>query len=64
LKLQDGWTNITYKRGAKLVNKMGGWWLTSVILATKEAEIRRIVVRSQPGKIVLENTQHKKALVE
>jgi hypothetical protein len=25
------------------------WWLTSIILATKEAEIRRIEVRSQPG---------------
>jgi hypothetical protein len=27
-------------------------WLTSVILTTQEAEIRRIVVRSQPGQIV------------
>jgi hypothetical protein len=27
------------------------WWLTPVILATQEAEIRRIEVRSQPGKI-------------
>jgi hypothetical protein len=27
-------------------------WLTPVILATQEAEIRRITVRSQPGKIV------------
>jgi hypothetical protein len=25
----------------------GHWWLTPVILATQEAEIRRIVVRSQ-----------------
>jgi hypothetical protein len=29
-------------------------WLTPVILATQEAEIRRIVVRSQPGQIVCE----------
>jgi hypothetical protein len=29
-------------------------WLTSVILATQEAEIRRIVVQSQPGQIVHE----------
>jgi hypothetical protein len=27
-------------------------WLTPVILATQEAEIRRNVVRSQPGKVV------------
>jgi hypothetical protein len=24
------------------------WWLTPIILATQEAEIRRIVVQSQP----------------
>jgi hypothetical protein len=40
-----------------------------VILATQEAEIRRIMVRSQPGQIVLETlsqkkTHHKKGLVE
>jgi hypothetical protein len=29
-------------------------WLTSIVLATQEAEIRRIVVRSQPGQIVRE----------
>jgi hypothetical protein len=28
-------------------------WFTPVILATPEAEIRRIMVQSQPGKIVL-----------
>jgi hypothetical protein len=28
------------------------WWLTPVIIATQEAEIRRIEVRSQPRQIV------------
>jgi hypothetical protein len=36
-----------------------------VILATQEAEIRRITVRSQPGKIgYLEKILHKKGLME
>jgi hypothetical protein len=30
------------------------WWLTPVILATQEEEIRRIVVQSQLRQIVLE----------
>jgi hypothetical protein len=30
----------------------GHQWLTSVILATQETEIRRIVVESQPGQII------------
>jgi hypothetical protein len=32
----------------------GRWWLTPVILAIQEAEIRRIVFRSQLGQIVSE----------
>jgi hypothetical protein len=39
------------------------WWLTPVILATEEAEIRKIVVPSQPWQTVYEilsqKTQHK-----
>jgi hypothetical protein len=34
-------------------------WLTPVILATQEAEIRRIEVRSQPGEIVRETLSQK-----
>jgi hypothetical protein len=29
-----------------------GWWLTPVILATQETEIRRITIGSQPGQTV------------
>jgi hypothetical protein len=43
-------------------------WPTSVILATQEAEIRRIAVRSQLGQIVHKTLsgkiRHKKGLVE
>jgi hypothetical protein len=30
----------------------GRWWLSPIILATQEAEIRRITIQSQPGQIV------------
>jgi hypothetical protein len=42
----------------KKLKKAGHQWLTSVILAT-EAEIRRITVQSQPGKIVPETLSQK-----
>jgi hypothetical protein len=33
----------------KIVILVGCWWLTPVILATREAEIKRIAVRSLPN---------------
>jgi hypothetical protein len=54
--------------GLKVKNVMEArcWWLTPVILATQEADIRKIPVQSQPGQIVhatsyLKKTLHKKA---
>jgi hypothetical protein len=48
----------------KKVNIAGFQWLMHVILATQEAEIRRIVVQSQLGQTVWEmlsqKTNHKK----
>jgi hypothetical protein len=47
----------------------GDWWLTPVIQATQEAEIKRMVVQSQPQQIVLETPfskkiHHKKELLK
>jgi hypothetical protein len=40
-------------------------WLTPIILATQEADIRRITVRSQPfTRSYLEKAYHKKGLAE
>jgi hypothetical protein len=38
----------------------GRWRLPPIILATQEAEVRRITVRSQPRRIVLQTLSQKK----
>jgi hypothetical protein len=55
----------------KMPNLARHWWLKPVILATQEAEIRKIVVRNQPGQIACEivsqknsSHTHKKVLME
>jgi hypothetical protein len=40
-------------------DKSGALWLTPVIPATQEAEIRRTAVQSQPGQIVQETQSQK-----
>jgi hypothetical protein len=39
--LRPAWT-------IKILSLAGHWWLTSIILATQEAKIRRTEVRSKP----------------
>jgi hypothetical protein len=44
----------------RLVNILAGyWWLMPVILATQEAEIRRIAVQSQPRQTVYQTLSQK-----
>jgi hypothetical protein len=50
LKDHDGFKNALV---------LGIRWLTPVILTTQEAEIRRIMVQSQPGQIVQETLSRK-----
>jgi hypothetical protein len=45
---------ILWKKKEKRKKEAGCQWLTPVILATQEADIRRIIVQSQPKPIVLE----------
>jgi hypothetical protein len=45
---------VKKKNLTKRITKDGHQWLTLVILATQEAEIRRIAVQNQAGQIVHE----------
>jgi hypothetical protein len=45
----------------KIKFKFGCWWLTPVILATQEAEIRRVMVQSQCWQIAHETLCRKKS---
>jgi hypothetical protein len=47
----------------KKVGVVGHQWLTSVNLATQVAEIRRIVVQSQPRQIVHKTLSQKKIYI-
>jgi hypothetical protein len=40
----------------------GPQWFTPVILATQEAEIRRIIFQSQPGQVVHKTLSQKKPI--
>jgi hypothetical protein len=42
---------FVYNKSSK---RAGCWWLMPIILATQEAESRRIMVPGQPWQIVLE----------
>jgi hypothetical protein len=42
----------------------GHWWLTSIISATQKAEIRKILVQSQPGQIVHETLSQENPTLE
>jgi hypothetical protein len=54
LVLEGSFLNLIKRIYVKTTARAGHWWLTSIILASQEAAIRRIAVPSQPGQIVCE----------
>jgi hypothetical protein len=46
-------------KSTRILNLAGCWWLTPVILATQEAEIRRIEVQNDPSQTVHETISQK-----
>jgi hypothetical protein len=47
-----------------ILTQAASWWLTPVILATQETEIRKIVVLSQLGKYFVETLSGKKTITK
>jgi hypothetical protein len=56
----DKWLRPELTRRSKYCSLTGCQWLTPVILASREVEIRRIKVQSQPGQLVPKTLSQKK----
>jgi hypothetical protein len=50
---------IQVQEAFRTSNTTGRWWHMPIILATQEAEIRRITVQSQPRQIICETLSQK-----
>jgi hypothetical protein len=53
-----------FETSSQKSTKSGSRWLTPVIPATQEAEIRRFTIQSQPRQIVCESLAQKTALTK
>jgi hypothetical protein len=59
LTLAD-WNGRKLFAGLKTNLWAGHWWLTPIILATQEAEIRKIIVQTQPRQVIFKTLSQKK----